>query len=148
MCAWCCSFKFYRHINVACAALSCRFWMCIITSSSSYNHVTTDVFPVEHISSRPCYSFCSLGSVKSNNRYTMRFLLQMRLQTLLWCIGSVMISLLLLQLLIPVCVCVCVYIYIFYISLSMLLPRCVTSSIRFCCEHLHCVHVVSTAISY
>jgi len=124
--------------------LSCRFLTCIITSSSSYNHVTADVFPVEHISFRPCYSVCSLGSVKLNNRFTMRFLLQMRLQTLLWCIGSVMTSLLLLQLLIPVCVCVCVciyiYIYIFVISLSMLLPRCVTNSIHYCCEHLHCVH--------
>jgi len=83
--------------------------MCIITSSSSYNHVTSDVFPVEHISFRPCYSVCSLGSVKSNNCYTMRFLLQMKLQTLLWCIGSVMTLVLLLQLLIPVCVCVYIY---------------------------------------
>lgn len=82
--------------------------MCIIT-----NHVTADVFPVEHISFWPCYSVCSLGSVKSNNHYTMRFLLQMRLQTLLWCIGSVMTLLLLIQLLILVCVGVCVYIFAF-----------------------------------
>jgi hypothetical protein len=107
----CCSFRFYRHINIACALLSCRFLMHIITSS--YYHVTADVFPVEHISFWPCYSVCSLRSVISNNRYTMRFLLQMRLQTLLWCIGSVITLLLLIQLLIPVCVCVCVCVYIY-----------------------------------
>lgn len=141
----CCSFRFYRHISVACAVLSCRFLMCIITSS--YNHVTADVFPVEHISFWPCYSVCSLGSVKTNNCYPVRFLLQMRLQTLLWCTGSVMMLLLLIQLLIPVCVCVCVCIlHLFVMTQLMLLPRCVKSSIHYCCEHLHCVHKCLTLL--